>query len=139
MSQENVLLAQRGIAALNQGGVDAVIELCDPEIQWVAIPGFLPDAEDFTGHDGVRAWFAKVGEALGFIEWHALEIIDGGDRLFVVLKLSTAGRASGIQGEFLIFQSWTIRDGRLVRLESYLSREAALEAAGLSGAAGLSE
>ena len=132
MSQDNVQLAQRGIAALNQGGVDAVIEFCDPEVEWVAIPGFLPDAEDFNGHEGVRAWFAKVGEALGMIDWQALEVIDGGDRLFVALKLNAAGRASGIAGEFLIFQSWTLRDGRLVRLESYLSREEALAAAGLS-------
>lgn len=131
MSQENVQLAQRGIAALNQRGVDAVIELCDPGIEWIAIPGFLPDAEDFNGHTGVRTWFAKVGEALGLIEWQALEIIDAGDRLFLALKLKATGRVSGIEGEFLIFQSWTVRDGKLVRLESYLSRDDALEAAGL--------
>jgi ketosteroid isomerase-like protein len=112
--------------------VDAVIELCDPEVEWVAIPGFLPDAEDFSGHAGVRAWFAKVGEAIGRIAWQAVEIVDGGDRLFVALRLTVEGRASGIEGEFLIFQSWTIRDGRLARLESYLSRDEALEAAGLS-------
>ena len=131
MSQQNVELAQRGIAALNARGVDAVIELCDPEVEWIAVPGFLPDAEDFNGREGVRAWFAKVGEALGLIDWQALEIIDAGDRLFVALKINAAGRASGIEGEFLLFQSWTLRDGKLVRLESYLSRDEALEAAGL--------
>jgi hypothetical protein len=49
----------------------------------------------------------------------------------VALKLDAAGRASGIQAELRIFQAWTIRNGRLVRLESYLSRDEALEAAGL--------
>jgi ketosteroid isomerase-like protein len=49
----------------------------------------------------------------------------------VALKLRASGRASGIEGEFRIFQAWTIRNGKLVRLESYLSRDEALEAAGL--------
>jgi ketosteroid isomerase-like protein len=131
MSQENVELAHRGLDALNRGGVDAVIDLCDPEVEWIAIPGFLPDAEDFHGHAGVRAWFEKVGEALGELHWEAEEITGDGDRLLVALKLRTTGRASGIEGEFRIFQAWTIRGGKLVRLESYLSREEALEATGL--------
>ena len=36
-----------------------------------------------------------------------------------------AGRASGIEAELRIFQAWTIRNGKLVRLESYLSRDEA--------------
>jgi ketosteroid isomerase-like protein len=132
MSQENVELAQSGIAELNRGGVEAVIELCDPEVEWVAIPGFLPDAEDFNGHAGVRAWFAKVGEALGKIHWETVEVMDAGERLFVELKVRAAGRTSGIEGEFRIYQAWTIRDGKLLRLESYLTRHEALEAAELS-------
>ena len=108
-----------------------MIDLCDPEVEWVAIPGFLPDAEDFHGHDGVRAWFSKVDETLQKVHWEAEQIVDGGERLFVALKLDAAGRASGIEAELRIFQAWTIRNGRLVRLESYLSRDEAPEAAGL--------
>ena len=131
--EENVELAQRGLDALNRGEFEAVIELCDPEVEWKAIPGFLPDAEDFHGRAGVRAWFDKVGEALRELRWEVEEITDGGDRLLVALRLHAAGRASGIQGEFQIFQAWTIRNGKLTRLESYLSREEALDAAGMQG------
>ena len=35
MSQESVELARRGLAALNRGELDAVIDLCDPEIDWI--------------------------------------------------------------------------------------------------------
>jgi ketosteroid isomerase-like protein len=131
MSQENVELAQRGLDALNRGEVDAVIDLCDPEVQWIAIPGFLPDAEDFHGRAGVRAWFDKVGEVLRGLRWEVEEITGADERLMVALKLHATGRASGIEREFRIFQAWTIRNGKLVRLESYLSREEALEAAGV--------
>jgi ketosteroid isomerase-like protein len=131
MSQENVEVAHRGLDALNRGGVEAVIPLCDPEIEWIAIPGFLPDSVDYHGHAGVRAWFAKLGEVLGKTHWEAEQITDCGERLFVALKLRGSGRASGIGAEMRIFQAWTLRNGKLVRLESYLSRDEALEAAGL--------
>jgi ketosteroid isomerase-like protein len=131
MSQENVELLHSGIDALNRGGVEAVLPLCDPEIEWIAIPGFLPDAEDFHGRDGVRAWFEKVGETFGEVRWEAEEVVESGERLLVGLKLQATGRASEIEAEFRIFQVWTIRDRKLVRLESYLSRGEALEAAEL--------
>jgi ketosteroid isomerase-like protein len=64
-------------------GVDAVIDLCDPQIEWIAVLGVLPDAEDFHGHAGVRAWFDKVGETFRDVRWEAEEITDAGDRLLV--------------------------------------------------------
>ncbi len=131
MSQESVELVHSGLDAVNRGGVDAMIHMCDPEIEWIAIPGFLPDAENYHGRAGVRAWFEKVGETFGKVQWEAEEVVESGERLLVGLKLQATGRASGIEGEFRIFQVWTIRDSKLVRLESYLSRDEALEAAGL--------
>ena len=131
MSQENVELVHSGLGVVNRGGVEAILQMCDPEIEWIAIPGFLPDAEDYHGRAGVRAWFEKVGETFGKVEWEAEEVVESGEQLLVGLKLQATGRSSKIEGEFRIFQVWTIRDGKLVRLESYLSREEALEAAGL--------
>ncbi|MDX6617420.1 MAG: hypothetical protein QOD60_2511 [Solirubrobacterales bacterium] len=132
MSEQDVELARRGLKALNREGVDAIVGLCDPEVEWIAIPGFLPDAEDFHGREGVRAWFGKLGETFGEVSWEAEEITDAGECLLVALKLSAVGRASGIPGEFRIFQAWKMRNGKLVRLESYLSRGDALQAAGIA-------
>jgi ketosteroid isomerase-like protein len=132
MSQENVELARRGLDALNRVGVGAIVDLCDPQIEWIAIPGFMPDAEDFHGHAGVRAWFDKIGESFSAVHWEAEEITSAGDRLLVTLKLAATGRASGIEGEFRVYQVWTITNGKLVRLESYLTRPEALKAVGLA-------
>ena len=49
----------------------------------------------------------------------------------MALSLRASGRASGIAGELRIFQVWTVRDSKLVRLESYLTLDEAREAAGL--------
>ena len=98
MSRENVELVHSGLDAVNRGGVEAVLHMCDPEIEWIAIPGFLPDAEDYHGRAGVRAWFEKVGETFGKVEWEAEEVVESGERLLVGLKLQAIGRASGIEG-----------------------------------------
>jgi ketosteroid isomerase-like protein len=116
-------------------GVSAIIDLCDPQIEWIAIPGFMPDAEDFHGHAGVRAWFDKIGESFSAVHWETEEITDAGERLLVALKLVATGRASGIEGEFRVYQVWTITNDKLLRLESYLTRREALKAAGLAGSA----
>jgi len=42
------------------------------------------------------------------------------------------GRASGVDVEHLIFQVWTLRDGRIVRAAMFCDEEAALEAARLA-------
>ena len=41
------------------------------------------------------------------------------------------GRATGIETEQRAFLIWTLRDGRVTRLQTFADREEALEAAGL--------
>jgi ketosteroid isomerase-like protein len=132
MSQENVERVRLVIDALNGGSIEPMLDMCEPDVEWVAIPGFLPDAEDFHGREGVRAWFAKIADSVGVVEWEAEEVIDGGDRMLLALRLHATGRTSGVSGELRIFQSLTLRDGKLARLESYLTRAEALDAAGLA-------
>jgi ketosteroid isomerase-like protein len=132
MSQEMLKLVSAGLDAVNRGDLDAMLQMCDPEIEWIAIPGFLPDSEDYRGRAGVEAWFEKIGESLGEVHWDADEVVASDGRLMVALRLSATGRASGIEGEFRIFQAWTVRNDKLIRLESFLSRAEALDAAGLS-------
>jgi hypothetical protein len=46
-------------------------------------------------------------------------------------RFFAAGRGSGIPVEAMIYNVWTVRQGKAVRVRGYLSRSDALEAAGL--------
>ena len=62
-----------------------------------------------------------------------LEVIDAGDDVCVsVTRHRGRGSGSGIEMDFQVFYVQHGRNGKLARLEMYLSREQALEAVGLS-------
>ena len=62
-----------------------------------------------------------------------LEVIDAGDDVYVsATRHRGHGRETGIEMDFQVFNVQHLRDGKLARLEMYLSRDQALDAADLS-------
>ena len=132
MSEQNAEIVRRGYEALNRGGVECVLDSFDPQVELVPIPGWLPDAEPFHGHDGVRAWFQKIGDTVENLRWEPQDGVEMGDRVVIAVKITGRGKSSGIPVEAIVHQAWTVRSGKAVRLESFLDRATALEAVGLS-------
>ena len=132
MSRRTTELAERAFTALGSEGPEGLLPYLDPEVDWVSIPNFLPDAADYHGRDGVSRWFANLDELFDELSWRLDEVIDGGEAAVVCCAASGRGRQSGIEMEVQVFSALTIRDDLVVRLESFLRREQALEAAGLS-------
>ena len=63
----------------------------------------------------------------------AERIIDlSGDRVLVLSRQTARGKQSGVPIEHEFGDVFTLRDGRVVRLESYWNRADAIRAAGLS-------
>jgi ketosteroid isomerase-like protein len=109
-----------GVAAFDE---DAVLVL-DPE---------MPDAGTYVGPDQIRKYMRGFLEAWESLTIAAESLKDSGEIVLVRVWQSGVGRDSGAEVAFGYFQVWTFRGGRVVRLESVLHEEAALEAAGLSG------
>jgi hypothetical protein len=61
----------------------------------------------------------------------AEEIIDCGDTLFTRVRLRSVGKASGVRTEDVLYQIFTSREGRVMRVEYFRDRGEALEAVGL--------
>jgi ketosteroid isomerase-like protein len=59
------------------------------------------------------------------------ELIDAGDKVVAVIRVTGRGRVSGIEIEYSPAGVWTIRDGRIVRVVWFVARDDALEAAGV--------
>ena len=135
MSQENVELVRRVIEASRRGDMDAVFAAYDPEIEWDIshLPNPVADFEPlYHGHDGVRQFWRTWADAWETPTFDYEEFIDAGDTVVSILSQRMRGRASGIEQEWLSYgQNWTIRGGKVVRVEFFLNREEALEAAGL--------
>ena len=97
-------------------------------------PEDSPFPEAGTGGQGREGFLRFVaGQAEGFdaMSLEPQEFIDAGDRVVVPLQFGGRARHTGLEIKFAVVHVVTIRDGKLARLDIYMSRAEALEAAGL--------
>jgi len=144
MSEENVEFVHAVIEASQRGEMDKVFAAYDPEIEWCLGEGARPSTalaatpiSDFEsvyrGHEGIRRFWRTWAEAWETPAFEYEEFIDAGDTVVSILSQQVRGRASGIEQELKSYaQNWTIKDGKIVRVEFFPDRAKALAAAGLS-------
>ena len=133
MSQENVEVVRRVYDAAARRDAEAVLALYDPEVELDSTRLGLPDSarELYHGHDGLRRFFGEWHEAWGKIEYDYEELIEAGEQVISVVTRHAHGRASGVEVERSFALVWTLREGKVVRVVWFLTREEALEAVGL--------
>ena len=136
MSQENVEVVRRLLAALqsvDSGNFERrfaeIREIFDPEVEWVAAPHSLLASEEYRGYDGVRRFWTQFLSAWDEYGLQVDEVIDAGDQVVAVMRLS--GRTNELEVDEARSSLLTLRDGRIVRIEPFASKDGALEAAGL--------
>ena len=133
MSQENVEIVRRWWDGLNRTGMPP-LSLCDERIE-IRNPPDFPVRGSFHGHQGVREWRDQVFEAFDNVSVEAEEIIDvtdDGETVVMLLRARGTAHHTRIEIDFPWAAIWTIRGGKLLLAQGYLSRRKALEAAGLS-------
>jgi ketosteroid isomerase-like protein len=128
MSQENVEIVRRAFAYEIYGvGDRAEAEaIFDPNV--VINPA---DERPSYGLDAMRDDFERWASAFEELEVSAEEFIDAGDRVLVTAYHRARGRTSGIEVDARFYEVYTLRDGKVVRVDEYVERAEALEAVGL--------
>jgi ketosteroid isomerase-like protein len=120
MSQENVEIVHRFLSVDDD---DEALTYADPAIVWNPIEE-LPT----QGHDAVRAslthWKADWDEYRVIPE----EFVDVGDRVVATVRLRGRGRGSGVEVDARFYDVYTLRDGKIIRMDQFTERSEALEA-----------
>ena len=132
MSEENVEVVRRVYEAAAHRDGPTVLEHYDPEVELDATRLGVTDSDVYHGHDGLQSLFREFAETFDEIEYSYEELIDAGDQVISIVTRHARGRTSGVEVERPFALLWTLRDGKVVRVVWYLTREDALEAAGLS-------
>ena len=134
MSQENVEIVRRQFALLSQDDYEAFFD----EFPLEGVFDFsrrLIDPVVLRGPDEMRAWMERErqmweGDHVGY---EPKELIDAGDKVLALVRVSGRGKASGVEVEAYTWNVMTFRDGKPVEMTYFGDdRAAALEAAGLS-------
>jgi ketosteroid isomerase-like protein len=127
VSREDLDIVRRWYRELgNEAGFQ---ELTHPEIEWA------PVEENHTVHRGLdearrvaARWSESWSEYGGEIE----EVIDAGaDGIVLGFRTWARGAASGVDVEFRFYPHIKTREGKLIYLYEYATREQALKAVGL--------
>jgi ketosteroid isomerase-like protein len=124
MASSDIEIVRAAFEAFAGGDVEAVLELCDPEI---VIRD--PERTGVTSHgvDGLRRfweeWFENWQEYR--VEPTAFE--EHGDEILVSAEQIGRGALSGVEVHDELFNVFRLRSGKVVEYRIYGGREAALE------------
>src|SRR5688572_7202587 len=126
MSEENVEKVRRGYDAFNRRDWDAALADVDDSVTWRPI--FSVETAELKGKEAVRAsWISAVDSLDIRISVHEL-IPVGDDKVVAIATWTGRGSASDTPVGSTGAQVLTMRDGMLIKVESYSDRREALEA-----------
>ena len=136
MSQENVEIVRRVYDAAARRDTEEILALYHPDVEWDGTrtrwAEVIPGTSQFRGHEELQKFFRMYYEMWESFEDDVQELIDSGDSVVSVVTSRGRGRASGVDVEWAGNSGvWTIRDGKVIRVVWFPSREEALEAVGL--------
>jgi len=129
MSEENVAIVRRATDAFNRNG-EPDFSLLDPDVVFDTTRAVF-DRAIYRGHDGVREWLANQREVWASQRFEEEELRPiGEDRVFASFRFVSVGR-DGIETVAHTATISTIHAGKITQMQAFLSRDEALEAAGL--------
>jgi ketosteroid isomerase-like protein len=132
MSQENVKIVREAFASFLGGDEEKTAQLVDPEVEFHGTVGGLQEGQIAHGQAEIDQTFESEDlEAWEERRLEAEDFIDAGDDVVVLLHEYRRGKGSGVELETETAVVVAVSGGRVVRIQGYMDRGAALEAAGL--------
>jgi ketosteroid isomerase-like protein len=125
------------VAALDDDEEDRRIrqtlaELAEPDFEVVMVgPDYLPQAAERAGPDGFREAWVDWTSPFESFRIEIERVLDAGDHVVSLVRQTGKTKTGGVDIEATAAAVWTIRDGKLTRVEFHLDREKALQAAGV--------
>ena len=127
MSQENVRLVERAIAAINARDIEGYRACCTENVKletpMAAVGGV------YEGIDGIGRFLTDIEDAAPDfrIEVDGVEAV-GSKRVVAFLHFSSTGRASGIRLAAPTTNVYDLIDGKISHIRIFLDRQEALKA-----------
>ena len=130
--EQKLSLFTAGVMAYNEGGPDALLELLPADVV-VATAEEWPDGGEFKGHDEIRRFLARFGEAWERIifQYDDPEVI--GDRILCASRWVALGKTSAIETTIDFFTVGTVRGSEVARLDFFFRQREATEFAHARG------
>ena len=134
MSEENVEVVRDFSEAALRLDWERVAELLDPNVEMHGTVGGLEEGQVTHGlPQMIHGFESEDLEAWEERRLEPQEYLHVDDLVVVLLHEYRRGRESGVELENDTAVVFTVRDGRIVRMQGYMDQDAARKAAGLLG------
>jgi ketosteroid isomerase-like protein len=131
MSQENVEVVRRAMAAFSERDPDAAARVLHPEIEWEpAGPGGV-ERTVYRGFDQIAQAIDALAGVWDTMRLEEVDIRDLGDAVVWLGRIHLRGSGSGVEIDQEFAQLYLVRDGKVVVVKAFLKWGDALEAVGL--------
>jgi ketosteroid isomerase-like protein len=143
LSEENVEVVRRALAFWEGFGEhiepdeiadlmpdSALQEFLDPEAELIPVAQGLLSGNRYEGYQGIRSFWVDFFSAWDEFRTETRKLVDAGDQIVSVMRMK--GRMHELEVDEIWSQLWTVRNGRIVRVQAFASADSGLEAAGLS-------
>jgi ketosteroid isomerase-like protein len=125
MSEENVDVVRKLFAVLDRQDWRAALAFFDPEVEW------SPTEGTYRGLEGLASSVAEWLEPWEEHHIEAEEFTEVGNQVLAVVHLTGRGAGSGMEIDQRFFQVYAVSNGKIIRMVEFVTRDEALEAAGL--------
>ncbi len=129
MSAENVEVVRRSYEAYARGDPETSLAFFDPGVEF-SQPADEPGGGTYHGIEGVVEAFANWQAPWDDYRVELEDLTDHGEHVLARTRHHMRGKSSGVQVDKVIFQLWTLQNGKIVRVKMYYDESEALAAAG---------
>jgi ketosteroid isomerase-like protein len=129
MSEENVEVVRRALAALDRRDVEAYLEVASPQIELITPASPLQGV--LTGHAGIRKFFREMWSFAEASEFQVEEIRAVEERVLAFFVIRATSR-DGIQTSSRVAGVYDLEHAKIRRAHIFADRTEALEALALS-------
>jgi ketosteroid isomerase-like protein len=126
----NLDVARRAFADLRSRRFDG--DAWDPGVEVINAEGWVIETA-YHGHDGLGRWWEDLAEAFGDFDIELEEVTEvDGERVLTTQRFVGHFRTTDIPFDGQWASILTIRDGRVVRAQGFLSKRRAMRAVGIA-------
>jgi ketosteroid isomerase-like protein len=99
--------------------------LADPDFEMDLTDRVLNPAT-YRGAEGLGRFLEELDELWASMDLELEQVVERGDEALALLRVTLRGRGSGVELKDRVVQLWTLRDGKLLRMELRQDAAAAL-------------
>jgi len=126
MFDVNIHVVRRLYEAFEQGDDEALLDTLGLDVEWY-VPDTLPYGGTFHGVEQVRDYLAALPSFVERGNLDTIRMIDAGNHVVVVGRWSSR-TAGGVKFDSRFANIFEVRDGKIVRLDSFLDSARVLRA-----------